>query len=714
MRRDPGFWAWFAGLYGGGLALLAVVGAAVTAGLEPAQQQLLRAVLDARAPLLASVAALLGALCWMVAEWVYRRNVRAVRGLAEQVRVLLGANPAHRLGAEGNAAVTELAAEINRLADSYGRLRTDLDARVAEARARVEEDRNRLAALMSELSQGVVVCNADGRVLLYNERAHAMLSAAAAKDAARSGVLGLGRSVFGLLDRDEVLHALDKVQQGLERGTPEPGAKFVTTLPGGALARVQVAPFRSSDGRLAGMVFALDDVTGLMQREAQRRTLLQRLASEARAPLANLRAAGENLASFPDMDAAQRARFTAIVAEESGRLSLTIELAMREYADALKASLTLEDMQAEDLVAVARRRIEALGIACVPEEIGRELWLRVDSFSLVQAMAYLAATLAEEYSIRTITLRASVQGGFVALDMAWRGAIVSSHALALWETQPMQAGTERTPLTLRDVLERHGGELWCERHTASQTAWFRFLLPRGEPITVAARRRAAPAADRPEYYDFDLFDRGGVSHELEQRKLTEISYTVFDTETTGLEPSAGDEIISIGAVRIVNGRLLKQETFDQLVDPRRPLGREGMRIHGIDAQTLAGQPTIEQVLPAFHRFAEDAVLVAHNGAFDMRFLELKEESTGVRFTQPILDTLLLSAVVHPNQDDHRLEAIAERLGVPVIGRHTALGDALVTGEVFVRLLPLLAERGIRTLGDALAASRETYYARLHY
>ena len=139
-----------------------------------------------------------------------------------------------------------------------------------------------------------------------------------------------------------------------------------------------------------------------------------------------------------------------------------------------------------------------------------------------------------------------------------------------------------------------------------------------------------------------------------------------------------------------------------------------MRIHGIDSRALAGQPPIGQVLPGFHRFCEDTVLVAHNAAFDMRFLELKEAATGVRFGQPVLDTLLLSAVVHPSFENHHLDTIAERLGVRVIGRHTALGDALVTGEMFLKLLPLLADRGIVTLGQALEASRATYHARLQY
>jgi len=245
------------------------------------------------------------------------------------------------------------------------------------------------------------------------------------------------------------------------------------------------------------------------------------------------------------------------------------------------------------------------------------------------------------------------------------------------------------------------------------TGCFRFLVPRGEPAPVALRPGRA-AASRPEYYDFDLFARSGAAGALGEASLAALSYTVFDTETTGLEPSAGDEIISIGAVRIVNGRLLRNEVFEQLVNPLRPLNPQSARVHGIDPAALESQPLIGEVLPAFRRFCEDTVLVAHNAAFDMRFLELKQASSGVRFTQPVLDTLLLSAVAHPSLDDHTLEVIAGRLGVSVIGRHTALGDALLTGEIFLKLLPLLAERGILTLGQALAAARETYYVRLQY
>ena len=203
---------------------------------------------------------------------------------------------------------------------------------------------------------------------------------------------------------------------------------------------------------------------------------------------------------------------------------------------------------------------------------------------------------------------------------------------------------------------------------------------------------------------------------LDDTPLSALTFTVFDTETTGLSPSGGDEIISIGAVRIVNGRLLEHECFDRLVRPRRPVGEQALQVHGIGDEMLQDQPALEQVLPGFARFCADTVLVAHNAAFDMRFLELARERTGVAFEQPVLDTLLLSEAVHAGRasDEHHLEQIAERLGVAVLGRHTALGDAIVTGEVLLKLLPLLAERGVHTLGQAREASQRTSHAQLRY
>jgi DNA polymerase-3 subunit epsilon len=98
----------------------------------------------------------------------------------------------------------------------------------------------------------------------------------------------------------------------------------------------------------------------------------------------------------------------------------------------------------------------------------------------------------------------------------------------------------------------------------------------------------------------------------------------------------------------------------------------------------------------------------------MRLLQLKEARSGVVFSQPILDTMLLSAVLHANQDSHQSERIAERLGPASAGRHNALGDGCATGEIFLKMLPLLPQSGIITLRQALEASEKTFSARVQY
>jgi DNA polymerase-3 subunit epsilon len=158
----------------------------------------------------------------------------------------------------------------------------------------------------------------------------------------------------------------------------------------------------------------------------------------------------------------------------------------------------------------------------------------------------------------------------------------------------------------------------------------------------------------------------------------------------------------------------ERECFARLVNPGRPMPRSAERVHGLRGEMLAGQPAIGEVLPPFARFCEGAVLVAHNAAFDLRFLRLKQDAAGVCFDQPVLDTMLLSAWLHPHQRSHSLDALISRYGVAPRERHTALGDALMTADVLVKLLPQLEERGLRTVAEAQAVSRTVPLARLVY
>jgi DNA polymerase-3 subunit epsilon len=289
--------------------------------------------------------------------------------------------------------------------------------------------------------------------------------------------------------------------------------------------------------------------------------------------------------------------------------------------------------------------------------------------------------------------------------------------LRKWNEKVLMIEKEGLPLTLEEVIGHHEAGIWSySSQKTKNKSYLRLLFPAAKTVEPAMIRNITILTEesRPVFYDFDLFSQLPQIPELEDRLVTELEYTVFDTETTGLDPRGGDEIISIGAVRIINGQLLHEEFFDQLIDPQRPVPRESRIIHGIEPEMLKGQPTIEKVLPLFHSFCENTVLVAHNAAFDMLMLKMKEEATGVKFINPVLDTLLLSDVLHPAHKKHDIETIAKRLGIRVVGRHTALGDAITAGEMFLKMIPLLGKMGIYTLKEARLASQKTYHARLKY
>ncbi|WP_253946243.1 exonuclease domain-containing protein [Niveibacterium sp. COAC-50] len=699
------------------LPLLAVLLAAVAvrSELDEAARAALATLLSNQWPLLVLVglvaSGLAAALAWKFGE----RYAPAALRMADDVELVLGGQHGRAIEPSGAPELVELAGRVNRLIIAFEAARRDAELRAEQARATVERERNQLAALVTEMPQGVLACNREGRILLYNGHARDLFGGIG-----DGGLIGLGRPIESVFDRRLLAHTRDRLWRQMARVNGRVVVSFVTATAAGRLIRARVSPVLDADTerpvmeRLNGYLILTEDITRESEQAARRDRLVELLTQSQRGGLASIRAAAENLIEFDDLDASQQRRFLQVIRDEAVRLGERVSDTAREFSDVLRGNTALEAMHGVDLVGAAQRRIEArTGMLTKLDDVDAEIWLRVDSFAIVQVLTVLAQRVYESIEPREVRLALRGDASMAQVELSWGGTALSSESAAGWEMEPMLLAGETSPRSIREVLRRHEGELAYGRERASARSWFRVLLPRagaGDEV------QSGPESDgaRPEFYDFDLFAWGERGRALEDRPLAELAYTVFDTETTGLDPSAGDEIIQIGAIRIVNGRLLRGERFEQLVDPRREVDPASEAIHGISRERLRGEPDILTVLPRFHAFAHETVLVGHNAAFDMRFLQLKEAATGLRFDQPVLDTLLLSAVLHPNQETHKLDAIAERFGVPLLDRHDAAGDALVTGQLFLRMIPLLAERGIVTLGEAREASEKTFYARIRY
>ncbi|WP_461768102.1 PolC-type DNA polymerase III [Pseudothermotoga sp.] len=182
------------------------------------------------------------------------------------------------------------------------------------------------------------------------------------------------------------------------------------------------------------------------------------------------------------------------------------------------------------------------------------------------------------------------------------------------------------------------------------------------------------------------------------------SYIVVDLETTGLHPMF-NEIIEIGAVRIENGEI--SDEFHTLVRPKEKLDSFTVQFTSITDEMLQDQPPLEEVLPKFLKFCEGSVLVAHNANFDYRFLRYHAKRIcGVEWNLPVIDTLALAKRL-VKLSSYNLEKLVSHFKIGSFKHHRALDDAKVTARVFLELLKILEERGIKSFKQIESVHKES-------
>jgi DNA polymerase-3 subunit epsilon len=653
----------------------------------------------------------------VMAHTIGRSLVGTLLEIQRGTELMATVNPEHRHRVATGDELQSVAEEINRMADRVRDARLDLEAEVARATSELHAERAKLAAVLSELDEGVVVATSQGRVTLANRAAQELLGGASL----------LGQSLFDVVDREKVGHFLDRLRDG-----PELAARFTLHPGGGAVLQAGMTPLLGGQGEMTGFILALRDMSRPAREDEARQRRLEEALLGVRGSLASIRSLAESLIEDPSIRELAAGTLLAAIHSEAVRLSaLVTDMGVGSRLGPARAPWRFEEVAVADLLRMSVRRLDGAAAGGGRVEVGEVEpgfpSLRAEVSALSGGLAHLLRTvLACRAPGGKAWLRSRRRSGVLQIDAGAEGRALAADLEACLDG-PITIGAARR-LTVRDIVRRHAGEVWA--YTDDGQAGFRLTLPleggRPDPLVVepavvprfvgagmvSGVGTGAPAPERPQLYDFSFFEEieRHVLPSDRERVLEELTYVIFDTETTGLRPEAGDRIVSVAAVKVRHGAVRRGESFDALVKPERRVPPESSRLHGLTDQMLAEAPPIDVVLPAFARFAEGAVLVGHEVWFDLAFLTRDADRLGLpplTLAHPILDVRLLSEIVHRSATEHTLDAVAARLGVVIHARHSALGDALATAEIFVRLLPLLARRGIVTLGQALDAARSS-------
>jgi DNA polymerase III subunit epsilon len=241
----------------------------------------------------------------------------------------------------------------------------------------------------------------------------------------------------------------------------------------------------------------------------------------------------------------------------------------------------------------------------------------------------------------------------------------------------------------------------CHLETASGQALGATVSAFAEAGGAVIRFAAEQPVQGSVEHDLALHDRP-AARVTAQTPLGELSALVLDTETTGLDPLR-DRLISLGAVRLAGLRCLRHDVLDLLVNPGRQIPARSTAVHGISDLMVLPAPGFHEVAPGIMAALDGVAVIGHHTMFDLTILRRAAQAVEIDWKDPPwLDTALLYSALTPGALYFDLDAVAEAVGVRPQGRHTALGDALTTAEVYLRLLPQLEERGITTLGQAMA------------
>jgi len=551
--------------------------------------------------------------------YIFRNYISPIETLTEETRLIAVANAKYRIKPVGAVETHKLTSVINELADSYISLKSDVKNIVTESKSGLDEDKSRLATLMNAISEGVLICNHDGRILHSNKQSYEMFNSVKHEEVGRFSRLGLGRSLISVFNRSSIIYALEELHIALRNEKQkETTFQFITTRYKVQYLDVKISPIlkNKQSSSITGYVVTFNDITHLVEENNTKAFNDQFIILDEVASIANMKT--ENQFNFITEDGIW---------------------------------LSFKDRILEDY--------------------------------LIELSSYL-----KTLSVKTISMGLSENN---KLQINWASNVASFKS----------SNADYNKLVIKQTsINNHSCiELDVDVH---------------KQVHANEVGHDDPKISRPIVFNSEMYDLSQQMTESDDVLLRDLTFVVFDTETTGLDPTGGDEIISIAGVRLHQGKISNEEMFDELVNPQRNIPLTSLKIHEIYPEMLTDKPTIDRVLPMFHEFAHNTVLVAHNAAFDMRFFQLKEVHTGVKFNNPVLDTLLLSSVCHPTQELHNLEDIAEKCGVEIIGRHTALGDSLVTAEVLLKLIPILEAKGIKTLGEAREASRKTVLSNLKF
>jgi len=383
-----------------------------------------------------------------------------------------------------------------------------------------------LASFISKLPEAIIICSAEGSILLHDYQSETYLLSGETK---QSGLV-TGKPITSIIDKNLIEHALDEINEQLKHQITNTVSTFI--LPkNNRILQTQMVPVLNRTGLFSGFVLILEDITLQNQAEKRVESLLKALSKNARSPMASIRAAIEAMKESPDMDENRQHQFVDIIHEESIVLGDILNRVSQEFTNLINVNRSLKPLFIRDLIqTISRRAFEKLGIIChiKSNSHAEQISIKADLYPFISAVLFILDRLKLETGVTEFYFSFHKKNKIVSLDIIWKGESVSPELIKQWDFQDIAIPNQISNTCIKDILDQHQSFLWTysEHDDFDNMPYLRFFIPADDDISSASFEPVpAIPGSRIEIGDIELFDHSDQTVELDNRLLTELSYT---------------------------------------------------------------------------------------------------------------------------------------------------------------------------------------------
>jgi len=328
-------------------------------------------------------------------------------------------------------------------------------------------------SILQILQEGVIVCAGDGRIMFANQAVQHFFP--------NDRPVETNTSVYDICTRDSIEQTLlflhQHRQSGKEAVSGPDNKHFACALSEtGELVDCRLSLLPQVSEAPAGFVMLFNGASRKGGPAEQPGNRLWEMVERLREPLANLRAAAENLVTHPDMVPVMRSAFENLIAQESVALSTQFALLAEESRSLAFGRSLLVDMYSRDLVASLQHTFRKRYRGAALVEIGKPHWLRADGRLLLRSLNFFVQRIMDLFAVPLLEIETVTKTKRLYLDLIWTGQPVPAAEIEAWRGHSLTDGPAAA-ITVAEVLARHNSDVWSSLHERPGRAMVRIPVP---------------------------------------------------------------------------------------------------------------------------------------------------------------------------------------------------------------------------------------------